>query len=256
MQVNVKNVSVNFQINDVNYRSLKKSLITALATTVRSKNNVAFTDDKKVLVNSLSRINFKAEENDRVGIIGLNGSGKTTLLKIISGIIPPSSGLVEIEGALASFIDITSGMDLNLSGRENAILKGMYMGVPPELMKAKIGYIEKFSDLGEFFELPVSSYSSGMVVRLAFSIATSVKPDILVLDEWLSAGDASFVKKMEEKMSNYVNSASILILATHSPSIIKEWCNKVMVLDAGRLVFYGAPNEALSIYNKIAENNI
>ena len=252
MHIKLHNVSVHFPVRDLSYKSLKRDMFNRIARSFHNQSNKIVNDRNKVLVKSLSDINLAIGDGDRVGFLGLNGSGKTTLLRVISQVLPPISGVVQIDGSISNLIDITSGLDLGMSGRENVILKGMYMGISPKDMEKNIPNIEHFCDFGPFFDMPLNTYSSGMMVRLAFAIVTSVKFDILVLDEWLSVGDLSFLEKAEKRLDGYVKSASILIVASHSIKLIKQWCNRAIVLDQGKVAFDGSTESAVEFYQNLA----
>lgn len=256
MHIYVKNVSVEFPISAANYKSLKRELFKRVSEKIWTKSNLNLTGRDKLTVTSLNGINLSINHDEKVGLIGLNGSGKTTLLRVLSQILTPVSGSIEICGSVSNLIDITSGLELHMSGRENIVLKGMYMGIPPEQMQQQVSDIENFCDLGPFFDLPLSTYSSGMMVRLAFAIATAVKFDILILDEWLSAGDMAFIERAEARLDRFVKSASILVLASHSADLVKNWCKRVIVLDKGEIVYDGPTENAFQFYNDLALKNI
>ena len=186
-------------------------------------------------------MNFTLSEGDRLGLMGHNGSGKSTLLRVLAGVYEPTSGYLDVRGRIASLLDISVGMDPEASGIENIYLRGLLLGLGKEEIRQKIEEIVDFSELGDFIDLPVRTYSSGMSMRLAFSIATCVEADILLMDEWLSVGDADFVKKAEERLKSLVRKTPILVMASHSPEVIREVCTRVIRLEGGRVALEGKP---------------
>ncbi|HVZ29423.1 MAG TPA: ABC transporter ATP-binding protein [Asticcacaulis sp.] len=192
-----------------------------------------------VHVRALSGVTFDLHEGDRLGIIGHNGAGKTTLLKVIAGIYEPDRGLVEVVGNISSMIDIGLGLDSTLTGRENILTMGRMRGFSTRQTLAKIPGIIEFSELGQYIDLPVKTYSAGMQARLVFAVATSLDPDVLLLDEWIGAGDASFHEKAKSRMEGILEKSRILVLATHNFTLVQAVCNKLVVLDGGRQVFFG-----------------
>lgn len=191
---------------------------------------------KITVVNALNGIDLRLEAGDRVGLVGHNGAGKTSLLRILGGIYEPSQGTLQIEGSVTSLIDVTLGMDHEATGYDNILLRGLILGLSRKQIQALTPEIQDFSELGEYLSMPVRTYSSGMVLRLAFSIVTCVHPDILLMDEWLSVGDADFVKKAEQRLKQLVDKASIMVMASHNPRVISELCNVLVTLERGKLV--------------------
>jgi lipopolysaccharide transport system ATP-binding protein len=199
-------------------------------------------------VEALKDIDLRIEAGDRVGIIGHNGSGKSTLLRLLSGIYEPSSGTIERSGSIASLVDISLGINGENTGRENILLRAKLMGLSNREIEAKINEIIDFSELGSYIDLPVRVYSSGMLLRLAFSVSTSITADILIMDEWLSVGDDSFSERASARMSGLVDQADILIIASHNRDLIQETCNKVIWLRHGRVRAIGSPEDIVRRY--------
>lgn len=204
-------------------------------------------DDKIALQN----ISFIAKPGERVGLIGANGSGKTTLLRVLMGVYEPDSGYVTRRGKVASLINTTLGMDIYLSGYHNIYLRGRYMGLKDTEIKALIPEIEDFCELGEALHDPIRTYSSGMMARLSFAIATIIKADIYLMDEWIGAGDARFIDKCSQRMQELIHDNAILMLASHSDALISEWCNRVIVLDQGVVAMDTTPDIGLLVKNRI-----
>jgi len=231
VHIEAENVCVDFPIFNTPHRSLKKNLL-RLATGGKISSEAG----KGVTIRALDGIDLSVREGDRLGLTGHNGSGKSTLLRVLAGVYEPTGGSLVVRGRIASLLDISIGMDFEASGLENIYFRGLLMGLSRPTIRSKIDEITEFSELGDYIEMPVRTYSSGMVMRLAFSISTSVEADILLMDEWLSVGDSDFVKKAEDRLKNLIDKTPILVMATHSEEILKEVCNKVVQLEGGRLV--------------------
>ncbi|HEY9778132.1 MAG TPA: ABC transporter ATP-binding protein [Planktothrix sp.] len=204
--------------------------------------------DEVVEFEALKHINLTFRGGDRVGIIGLNGAGKSTLLKMIVGIYPPHSGEVRVRGKISPLIELGTGFDFELSGRENIYLNGAMLGRSYREMKQLEGRIIEFSELGDKIDLPIKYYSSGMHGRLAFSIGTFVEPEILLVDEIFSTGDAHFVAKASNRMKELFHSSQIVLLVSHNVQQIEQLCNKVLILHEGQVVAQGPPREMVDYY--------
>jgi lipopolysaccharide transport system ATP-binding protein len=187
------------------------------------------------ITTGLKDLSFKINSGDRVGLYGPNGSGKTTLLRLINKIYMPTNGNITISGSVLSLLDISMGLDSDANGYDNIILRGLILGLTHEEIKTKVDEIKEFSELGDYLAAPIRIYSSGMKVRLAFSIITVMKPEILVLDEWLSVGDESFNKKASDKLQEMIEETSILIIASHSKEILNKVCNRIFLLEDGKI---------------------
>jgi ABC-type polysaccharide/polyol phosphate transport system ATPase subunit len=197
---------------------------------------------------ALQNINFTIEKGETIGIIGENGAGKSTLLKVLSRTLKPTTGNLEVNGRVASILELGAGFNIELSGEENIYLNAYLMGLTKEEIDAKKQEIIDFAELGDFINMPVKTYSSGMYVRLAFSIATSVDPDILIIDEALSVGDEYFQKKCINRMISFKNSGKTILFCSHSMYVIKEFCDKAMWIKKGCLEKFGEINETIELY--------
>ncbi|WP_219210846.1 ABC transporter ATP-binding protein [Variovorax boronicumulans] len=228
--ISLKNVSVSFPIYGAGSASLKKTLAASVT-------GGRFGKETGVnVVQALHDINLELRSGDRLGLLGHNGAGKSTLLRTLAGVYEPSAGDFVRQGTVASLIDPSLGIEPDASGIENIMLRGLVMGMSRKQVEGLTAEICEFSGLGEYVNMPVRTYSTGMLMRLAFSISTSVQADILLMDEWLSVGDAEFTEKAEKRMKDVVSKSGILVLASHSPELIARECNRVVQLEHGRLV--------------------
>lgn len=243
--LNVENVSIRYMTGDFKDIGLKEYVMRRL------KKNYQVTEfwaDKN--------ITFSLEQGDMLGIIGTNGAGKSTLLKAISGIMEPTEGKVERKGTIAALLELASGFDGDLTVRENTYLRGAMLGYTRKFMDEMYGEIITFSGLAEFQDRPFKHLSSGMKSRLAFSIASLVNPDILILDEVLSVGDGAFKKKSEAKMKEIIAGGATTILVSHSLEQVREMCNKVLWLDKGKQVAFGGTREVCDEYQEFLNRRI
>lgn len=235
--VSLRNVSLAYPIYSVQAQSLRNAIVSLAVGGKLLK------DGRDVIhVKALNNISFDLKEGDRLGIIGHNGSGKTTLLKVLAGVYEPDKGLVKVDGKISSMIDIGLGLDGNLTGRENIISMGRMRGLTTKAIIEKIPEILEFSDLGNFIDLPIKTYSSGMSTRLVFAVSTSFEPDVLILDEWLGAGDAGFYDKATKRMNDLLAQSRTMILASHNFDLVKTTCNKLLVLEHGEPKYLGDVN--------------
>ncbi len=199
----------------------------------------------------LRGINLNVYAGETLGVLGMNGAGKSTLLKIMSGALKPDSGSLTNHGASVSLLALQAGFDSNLSGRDNAIFGGMLLGYTKKQILQRLDEIKEYSELGDYFNEPVRNYSTGMASRLGFAISTIISPDILLVDEVLSVGDASFRKKAERTMMQKIASGQTVVLVSHSRSQIENLCDRCVILQDGHVITGGSVNEVLSIYDEI-----
>jgi lipopolysaccharide transport system ATP-binding protein len=238
----VDNVSIDFPLYHGNARSLKKMVFAA------ASGRFGADQQNRVVVQALRDISFTLNPGDRLALVGGNGAGKTTLLRTLAGIFEPIAGRLRVEGVVGSLLDATLGMNPELSGRENIMLRGLYNGMSKAEIALMAEDVAEFAELGEFLELPVRFYSSGMSVRLAFAMATAIKPQILLMDEWFLAGDAGFMEKARHRLESLVRKAEILVLSSHLEGIVLEWATRVIWLDGGRVREDGPAQEVLEHY--------
>ncbi len=198
---------------------------------------------------ALKDVSFEVNKGEVVGIIGRNGSGKSTLLKIISGLFRPSEGEISVKGRIVPMLELGSGFDPELTGRENVFLNGAILGYTEAFLKEQFDDILEFSELGEFIDMPLKTYSSGMMMRLAFSVATIVQPEILIVDEILAVGDEAFQRKSRAKMLELMGGGTTVLYVSHSLDQIRELCNRVIWLDRGKVVMQGEASEVCDAYH-------
>jgi ABC-2 type transport system ATP-binding protein/lipopolysaccharide transport system ATP-binding protein len=239
----LRDVTVEFPIYTGGSRSLKKMLFNS--TTF---GNLARDARDRITVQALSGVSLDIEHGDRLAIIGANGAGKSTLLKVLAGIYEPTHGKAHASGRISALLTASLGLNPDATGRENIITRAMYMDVRPRDMRDRIDDIAEFSELGYYLDMPVRTYSSGMMIRLCFAVATSMQPEILLMDEWLGAGDAGFLAKARRRMEAFVANSSIMVLASHSMPLLKEWCNRAILLDHGRIICAGDVAEVAGVY--------
>ena len=201
-------------------------------------------------VKALQDVDFSIEKGEVLGLVGANGAGKSTMLKVIAGILKPTKGTVTVHGNIVPMLELGSGFDLELTGRENVFLNGAILGYSEDFLKEKYQEIVDFSELGEFIEMPLRNYSSGMITRLAFSIATVVKPDILIVDEILSVGDAAFQKKSKNRMMELMSGGTTVLLVSHSAEQITEMCSRAIWLEKGTMKMIGPAADVCRAYEE------
>ena len=235
--------TVDFPVYNADARSLKKKLIS-----VATGGQIGANDQGRVVIRALEDLSLIMQDGDRVGLIGHNGAGKSTLLRLISGVYEPSSGSARVTGDIASLIDISLGIDPEATGRENIYLRGGLLGLSRHEIEQQVEGIIEFSELGDFIDMPLRTYSTGMQLRLAFAVSTIVRPQILLMDEWLSVGDEAFQEKAERRLSDLVHSTNILIIASHSRELISRMCNRVIWLEHGKIKMDGISNEVTPHY--------
>jgi lipopolysaccharide transport system ATP-binding protein len=240
--INMNNVSVSFPLYHSESRSLKKAVLAA------ASGRLGKDQKRRVVVEALRNVSFSLQTGDRLGFVGSNGAGKTTLLRTLAGIYEPVDGRISINGKVTALLDPGQGMNAELTGRENIRLRGLFDRLSAEQISTLEEDVAAFAALDQFIDLPVRTYSSGMVVRLGFGLATAIKPQILLMDEWLMAGDANFMDKARQRLETMVQGAEILVLSSHSPNIIMQWCNRVIWMDKGRVKMDATPQEVLSNY--------
>lgn len=238
--IRFRNVDVEFSIFDVKSRSLKNKLINIATGGLLSQDvGLSYT------VKALRDVTFDIDDGDRVGIIGHNGAGKSTLLRTVNRIYYPTGGEALVNGETSSLIDISLGIDPDATGLENVFIRGALLGLNKDFIESKIDEVIEFSELGEYINVPVRTYSSGMHMRLAFSVSTLICPEILIMDEWLSVGDQSFQSKAEARLKKMVDNSNILIIASHNEGLLRDVCNKLIWLEHGAVLEFGRADKII-----------
>ncbi|UOX66981.1 ABC transporter ATP-binding protein [Anaerotruncus colihominis] len=235
--IKAENISMRYLMNTDRIQSMKEYVVKFLKREIKYKEFWALKD-----------VSFDVRKGEVLGIIGHNGAGKSTLLKVISGILKPTEGTLQVNGTIVPMLELGSGFDFELSGRENIFLNGAILGYSEKFLQDKYDEIVAFSELGEFIEAPLRSYSSGMVMRLAFSIATVVNPDILIVDEILAVGDAAFQEKSKKRMLELMGGGTTVLFVSHSLEQIREMCDRVLWLDHGRMRLCGDAQSVCDAY--------
>lgn len=238
--IEVNNVSMRFNMAKEKHESLKEYFLAAVQGKLQFEEFYALRD-----------VSLKVEKGEFYGLIGLNGSGKSTLLKVIAGVYKPSAGSVTVNGSIAPLIELGAGFDMDLTARENIYLNGTVLGLTPKYIDSKFDEIVEFSELRDFLDVPLKNYSSGMVSRIAFSIATITKPDILIADEILSVGDFMFQEKCEKRMAELMSGGTTVILVSHSIEQIERMCDRVTWLEKGRVRMTGSTAEVCAAYKAL-----
>ena len=241
--IEVNHVSMLFRLNRERVDNAKEYVIRMLTRKLHYTEFWALKD-----------VSFKVEKGDRVGVMGFNGAGKSTLLKTIAGVLKPTMGNVKVKGTIAPMLELGAGFDPNYSGAENIYLYGATMGFSRKFIDEKYNEIVEFSELKEFINAPLKSYSSGMKSRLGFAIATAVKPDVLILDEVLSVGDAAFKEKSEQRILDMIDDGVTVLYVSHSTDRIRKLCNKAVILTKGQLVAAGEVGEICDMYTEMVNS--
>ena len=238
----VENVSVKYRLTEQKVDDLKDYLIKLFKRELRYKEFLA-----------LNQVSFSINRGDRLAIMGMNGAGKSTLLKVIAGVLKASEGTVKKKGKVVPLLELGAGFEQQYTGAENIYLYGAMLGYSKDFLDEKYDEIVEFAELGEFINVPIKNYSSGMKARLGFSIATIMEPDILILDEVLSVGDAKFRKKSEKKIMDMFDKGITVLFVSHNESQIKNICNKAILLEHGKMTATGTVDEVLPLYKKLTE---
>lgn len=246
-EISLNEVSVSFPIYNANTRSLKKRVLSAATGgLIKFEQGVSGPS----VVQALNGVTLDFRHGDRVGLVGHNGAGKTTLLRVLAGIYEPTIGTVRVSGNVAPLFDIALGMDPESTGYENIVLRGLFLGFTHDQIRERMDEISEFTELGSFLNLPLRTYSTGMQMRLAFAVSTSIKPDILLLDEGIGAGDASFIAKANRRLAEFTSEAAIIVLASHSESLVREMCRTSVLLEHGRVIETGPSEDILDLYRE------
>lgn len=242
--ITLKNVSVSFPVYQASARSFRRAL---LRTTVGGMMGQSG-DSGAIEVEALRNVDLEVRPGDRLALVGHNGAGKSTFLRVLAGVYPPSGGDIRIDGRVMPLFDIHMGFDEEATGYENIVLRGLLLGQTRAEIDAGVSRIAEFSGLGDFLNLPVRTYSSGMTMRLLFSIATNIEADIVLMDEWIATGDQAFLIKADRRLRDIAGRSKVLVLASHHADLLRHVCNRAVILEGGRIVFDGSVDDALKLH--------
>ncbi|MBE5932890.1 MAG: ABC transporter ATP-binding protein [Lachnospiraceae bacterium] len=240
--IKLNNITMEFNLHKEKLDSVKEYFIKLVKR-----------DIKRERFKALDNVSFAVNKGDRVGVLGLNGAGKSTLMKVVAGVFEPTSGTIQTQGVIAPMIELGAGFDNQYTGAENIFLYGAVLGHSRKYMQQRFDEIVEFSELGDFINVPLKNYSSGMRARLGFSIATMVKPEILILDEVLSVGDAKFKKKSEAKLKSMMDENTTVLFVSHNLAQVRRICNKAIILEKGKLIAYGDIEQVCAQYEEMTK---
>ncbi|AZA10255.1 MULTISPECIES: galactan export ABC transporter ATP-binding subunit Wzt/RfbE [Corynebacterium] len=242
VSIDTYDACVDFPIFDAKSRSMKKAFLGAAGGAIGRN------QDNTVVVEALKNVNLHLREGDRIGLVGHNGAGKSTLLRLLSGIYEPTRGSAHIRGRVAPVFDLGVGMDPEISGYENIVIRGLFLGQTRKQMKQKMDEIAEFTELGEYLSMPLRTYSTGMRIRLALGVVTSIEPEILLLDEGIGAVDAAFMAKARTRLQELVKRSGILVFASHSNDFLVQLCDTALWVDHGEIRQAGAVDQIVEAY--------
>lgn len=243
--ISLDRVDVSFPVYHGGSRSLKNVILSR-----SSAGRIARDAHDRVTIDALKDVTLSLQKGDRLALIGANGAGKTTLLRVMAGIYEPVAGTVDIRGRVSPMFDIALGIDTELNGYDNIRLRGMLLGLSSQDIEDRLSATADFTELGDYLDMPVRTYSSGMMLRLTFAVATCFDPEILLMDEWVVAGDAHFMAKAHQRIDSFVDKASVLVLASHNLDICRQWCNMGLWMGQGRVRALGPVGEIIKAYEQ------
>jgi len=241
--ISLDRVGVSFPVYHGGSRSLKKAILAR-----SSAGRIARDANDRVTIDALRDVTLSLRTGDRLALIGANGAGKTTLLRVMAGVYEPVTGTVEIRGRISPMFDIGLGIDVELSGYDNIRLRGLLLGLSSQDIEGRLSEIAEFTELGDYLDMPMRTYSSGMMLRLTFAVATCYEPEILLIDEWILAGDAHFIAKAQRRIDFFVDKASVLVLASHNLEICRRWCNRGLWMAQGQVRSFGSIDSVIAGY--------
>jgi ABC-type polysaccharide/polyol phosphate transport system ATPase subunit len=245
VEMTLERVSVSFPIYSGGSRSLKKRLLFR-----GSGGQLARDAGHRISIEALRNVSLEIKAGDRVALVGSNGAGKTTMLRVMAGIYEPVDGVVRSRGLISPIFDIGLGIDNEISGYDNIRLRGLILGLNAREIEERMEDIVEFTELGDYLDIPVRAYSSGMMTRLTFAVSTCFAPEILLLDEWIMAGDAAFLAKAQRRIEAFIEKTSIVVLASHNNEICRRWCNKAVWLERGEIKAQGETESILNDYSR------
>lgn len=242
--VQLNAITVDIPIFNATNRSLKNNIISAA-----TGGQIRPRDGGRAVIRAIDNLTLDLQHGSRIALVGHNGAGKSTILRVISGIYEPTGGSVAVDGAVVCLFDIGFGMDPDATGWDNIILRGMLLGYSRKGIEQKLSKIGEETGLGEFLDMPLRTYSAGMATRLAFAVSTSINPDILLIDEGIGAGDAAFLAHAQERLKSFIGEAGLLVMASHSNGLLRQWCTTGLWMEHGRMRMYGPLDEVLEAYD-------
>lgn len=257
LSISARDLRVEFPIYDVYMRSLRHQLGLGRIASSLSRGKAAVGGQigagraGRMVIKALNGVTFELRDGDRVGLLGRNGSGKSTLLRTIAGIYEPTGDELAVRGRVTPLFDLQLGMDPDATGLENIRLRGRMLDLSARQIEDSLDDIADFTQLGDYLYMPIRTYSAGMKVRLAFGVSTAITPEVLILDEMIAAGDAAFIESVQIRLKEFIKKTGILVVASHSMAMLRQWCNKGMLLDHGELVMQGPLEEAIARYQEI-----
>ncbi len=258
-RVSLASVTLEFPIYDISSRSLRNRIVIDKVSQLITRGrvgvggNVRHDQPGVVTVRALEDVSFTLSDGDRVGLVGHNGAGKTSLLRVVAGIYEPTVGDVLTDGRIMSLFNMMEGIATDATGLEMIRVRGSLLGLSDDEIEERIDEITEFCELGEYITMPVRTYSTGMLVRLAFAITTSVTSEILLMDEFIGTGDAAFLERAEARLRGFVERTSVLLVASHSTAIVRQWCNKAMLFERGRMIEFGPTDTVLAAYEQTSK---
>jgi ABC-2 type transport system ATP-binding protein/lipopolysaccharide transport system ATP-binding protein len=248
-RITLENVTVDFPIYSTVSRSIRHRLLQGAVGA-----GISAVEGSKSYVRALDHLDLSFQDGDRVGLVGHNGAGKTTLLRVLAGVYSPTSGRVRRVGTVAPLFDIGLGFDMERSGYDNIVLRGLYLGLARSAIEDQFESIAEFTELGAYLSMPLRTYSSGMLLRLAFAVSTAVRPDIILMDEWIGVGDSHFIERATERLNDFIAGSSVLVLASHSETLIREICNKAILMGQGRVLAKGSVDHVYGYYRHFGDS--
>lgn len=247
-EIVVQHLTIEFPIYNIHSRSFKRMLFGSAGYVGGLISNRA---GGRAVVTALNELNLVIKSGERVGLLGQNGAGKSTFLRALAGIYEPTRGRILAHGTIVPLFDISIGMDPDLNGYENIVIRGLMLGFTRSQIDTLVPEIERFTELGEYMRLPLRTYSTGMLMRLAFAISSFIEPDILLMDEWITTGDARFIARVEARMKEMVQRSRILVIATHAPELLRRMCTRVLILHHGQVFADGNTDDIIEEYAQL-----
>ncbi|SDG60324.1 ABC transporter ATP-binding protein [Thalassobaculum litoreum] len=246
--IQLEDVTIDFPIYSTVSRSIRHRLLQGAVGS-----GISGVEGDKTWVRALDHLDLEFRDGDRVGLVGHNGAGKTTLLRVLAGVYAPTSGRMRRAGTVAPLFDISLGFDMERSGYDNIVLRGLFLGLTRPEIEEQVDSIASFTELGAYLSMPLRTYSSGMLLRLAFAVSTAVRPDIILMDEWIGVGDSHFIERATARLDEFIAGSSILVLASHSETLIREVCNKAILMGQGRVLAQGSVDHVYGYYRHFGD---